>query len=142
MRLGFGSFALVFALASSMAGVSGSTCANRAAAMASARIVAPVKINETLMPQGTAVFVSGLTGDLIIRLPSEFMAGTDEDRFRLIIAQLQEKVDTGCAGRGDCLRLVDQEGLLDGDPVSGIILKATGDSPSGISDISITITYN
>ena len=142
MRLGFGSFALALSLASSMAGASGSTCANRATAMAGARIVAPAKINETLMPRGTDVFVSGITGDLIIRLPSEFTAETNEDRFRSVITRLQERVDTGCADRGDCFRRADQEGLLDGDPVSGIILKATDDSPSGMNGISITVTYN
>lgn len=146
MKVGFRSFALVLLLTSSMIGVSGSAGANRATATAGATIVAPARVNETLRPRGADLFASGVTGDLIIRLPGAFMAGTDADQSRSVIAQLQARIDNGCADRAvtlsDCLRLADQQGLLVGDPVNALMLNATGDDQAGTDGIRVTVSYN
>ena len=84
-------------------------------AISSATLVEPANVNQTILSLTTSAFVSTMTGDLIIRIPTATAPGPADD--------------------------ASQSGLLDGDPVTSVDFhRETSQLENG--NISVTVIYN
>src|SRR5690554_5091260 len=111
----------------------------------SAKVVEPVNVNETLLPLTTDAFVSTMSGDLIIRIPSAMapITGSDDNFYTSVSVP---RVETNncrffAPGTLGCTKAIINDGVLSGDPVSGVTLYSET-YQAGDSSINITVIYN
>ncbi|MCH4564547.1 hypothetical protein MKP05_15700 [Halomonas sp. EGI 63088] len=126
--------------------ISANVEARSATARASASVTAPVTIGGTLQVVSTSAFVSGTTGDLIIRLPGAGPSGVDggprPSETSISVAVVTEGCIKATGSLADCIMARTDDGMLVGDPVSGLGFKAVEGGPSGTANVSITVLYN
>ncbi|UYG06084.1 hypothetical protein [Halomonas sp. M4R1S46] len=129
--------------------ISANLDARSATGRVSASVIAPVTIGRTLQVASTSAFVSGTTGDLIIRLPGAVSSGVDGEDGGPLPSETSVSVAVvpeGCVQRtgslADCIMANADDGMLEGDPVSGLGVKAVEGGPSGTADVSVTVLYN
>lgn len=112
-------------------------------ATSSATLVEPANIHQTILSLTTSAFVSTVTGDLIIRIPTATAPSLAGDE-NLYIAVAVPKT-SGCLSLThqaiDCTRETSQNGLLNGDPVTSLDLHREN-APLENGDISVTVMYN
>ncbi|PXX98335.1 hypothetical protein [Halomonas sp. LBP4] len=129
--------------------ISANVDARSATGRVSASVTAPVTIGGTLQVVSTSAFVSGTTGDLIIRLPGAGPSGVDgEDggprpsETSVSVAVVPEGCTKAIGSLADCLMARADDGMLEGDPVSGLGVEAVESDQSGMTDVSVTVLYN
>lgn len=132
--------------------------AERATASAEAMIVEPVTVGGDLEIWTTSSFVSGMIGDLVIRIPaaglitatiqdesaepiiSSSHAELSTNNLEYVISAWQTQRLTDCAGATCGSETA--TGMLAGNPVSNINISTSDASPTNPTSINVIITYN
>lgn len=145
MKIFFRNLAFCLTLISAFAVNEINVQAATASGRTGARVIEPVSVNETLLPLTTDAFVSTMSGDLIIRLPTARAPtpGSDDNFYTSVSVP---KVETNncrffAPGTLGCTKAIINNGLLSGDPVSGVTLYSET-YQAGDSSINITVIYN
>jgi hypothetical protein len=143
MEESFRSFALGLALTTAV--VSANVSADSVSGTASAIVIAPVNVSDTVLAYSASALVSGVTANLIIRLPGTGPSRTDNGYSNSASAALAV-VSNDCLQNlrnlASCIKRVDEDGMLKGDPVSNVMLNTVDEPGSAKSGIGITVTYN
>lgn len=118
-------------LAAAIAAVSIFAFAESATVTATATVIKPVKVNENIKTITTGSFVSGMTGDLVIRIATGFAAVLGDE--------------------GLDVRKEPETGLLNGNPVNSVDVvtittipdvNAIHTSQASLASVNIVIAYN
>ncbi len=118
-------------LTAAIAAVSICARAESATVTTTATVIEPVKVNESIKIITTGSFVSGMTGDLVIRIATAIAAALENE--------------------GLDVRKEPEAGLLDGNPVNSIDIvtittvpnvNAINASPASPASVNIVIAYN
>jgi hypothetical protein len=145
MRYGFRCFIFCFALAAAVAACGASyTFAEKARSTSSASVIEPAEVTEGIVGLTATSFVSGVTGDLTIRIAAAVASALEDTGLEQSVSTEQEQLLTDCAGSGGGLTACGKGpavGLLTGNPVNSINIGAV-DAQAGAGNINVTIAYN
>lgn len=138
--------ALELALVTTTAVISASASADSVKTSVSAVVIAPANVSDTVLIPAPGAFVSDVTANLTIRLPGAGLPGPDNRALHSASATFLTVLSNDCLqtiGRlAGCVKRMQKDGILNGDPVSNLMLDAAGDTRSARNDIGVTVTYN
>lgn len=145
MKDSFRCFALGLALTTAV--VSANAFADSITGTARAVVVVPANVSDTVLIYSTNALVSGVTGNLIIRLPGGAgLSRTDNGYLHPASVTSLAVVSNGCLQNirilASCVKHMAKDGMLNGNPVSNIMLNTADDTRSARHDVGITVTYN
>lgn len=112
-------------------------------AISSATLVEPANVNQTILSLTTSAFVSTMTGDLIIRIPTATAPGSaNDENFYIAVAAPNTSSCISLTHKTiDCTRETSQTGLLDGDPVTSVDFHRENFQLEN-GNISVTVIFN
>ena len=134
--------------------------ADTATTASHATVVEPARVNENVRIWTTSSFVSGMTGDLIIRLPAggpatisitpddaTFGLGTSSLRAEPSIESVESAVLAWHAQQladctGSACDTAPEVGVLNGNPVNSIDISTTDADQTRPTNINVIVTYN
>lgn len=138
--------ASALALASALAVVSVNAYPDSATGGSRATITTLVTISSAILTSSESKFVSGLTGDLIVRLPGTGPFEEETSYLNSVESALLAGSSNNCIPCGgslaDYIRQRAEDGMLIGNPVSSITLDGPGSSQPDSGSINITVAYN
>lgn len=137
----FNSFVFYPTLTAAIAAVSVCAFAESTTATAGATVIEPVKIAGSRIFT-TDLFVSGVTGDLVIRIAAAINFALEQDEgVAFTIPTLPAAPIMDCASSAECSN-AQAAGALDGNPVSSIDVGAIDVSQAGLANINVILAYN
>lgn len=123
------------------AAVSICTQAGSATATTNATVVEPIRITESVEILTTDSLVSGMTGDLLIRISAAIALTLEEDEdIEPTISAPQAESAEECEG-AECNK-IPEAGVLNGNPVNSIDLGRIAASETNPANINVIIAYN
>lgn len=134
--------------------------ADRATTASHATVVEPARVSENVRIWTTSSFASGMTGDLIIRLPAAgpatislsdehdtFGSGTSVLHVEPSIESVESAISAWHAQqladcRGSACSTRPEAGVLDGNPVNSIDISTSEVDQTNPTNITVIVTYN
>ena len=149
-RVGYQRFfrcaALELALMTTIAVISASASADSVKTSVSAVVIAPANVSDTVLIHASSALVSDVTANLTIRLPGAGLPGPDNRLLHSASATSLAVLSNDCLQTirilASCVKRMHKDGMLNGDPVSNILLNAAVDTRFARNDVGVTVTYN
>jgi hypothetical protein len=136
-RVGYQRFfrcaALELVLMTTIAVISASASAGSVKTSVSAVVIAPANVSD-------------VTANLTIRLPGAGLPGPHNRRLHSASATSSTVSSNDCLQTirilASCVKRMHNDGILNGDPVSNIMLNDTDNTRFARNDVGVTVTYN
>lgn len=122
------------------------SAADNVSGTANAIVIAPANVSDSVLIYSPSALVSGVTANLTIRLPGAGLSRTDGGYPHSASVTSLAVVSNGCLQNirilASCVKRMDKDGMLNGNPVSNVLLNTADDIRSARNEVSITVTYN